>query len=200
MSVSTEVVRKLENYALSILPNARISGFSHIRDVNQATCRIAALDRLLGKYPRQRDKIKALVYSVSMNINDIAQWDKTRLIMSATTSYTREEFQTAVIAGRFHVSPDTDPETYLITHEFGHILAERTTAVKEFRRYVEASSGLVDMRALSSAIAAGRISRYGKKWSEAIAEGFATMEISPAIASDLEQLAHEILVRKGGSQ
>lgn len=198
MIVFPEVLRQLENYAQNLVPNARITGFSNIRDVDQAKRRLDALARLLGKYPKQRDKIKAIVYSVSMGADDIAQWDKTRLILSATTSYTKEEFRDAVISGRFHASIDVDPDVYLITHEFGHIRAERTAAVKEFRRYVEVSSGLTDMRALASVVAAGRISRYGKKWSEAVAEGFATMEISPSIASDLEQLAHEILIRKGG--
>jgi len=191
-----DTVKELEDYARSILPGVRITGFSYIRDEGQARRRLTTLERLLCKYPDQRDKIKALVYSVSMGENDISQWDRTRLILSATTSYTRAEFRSAVMSGRYHTSFDTDPDAYLIAHEFGHILAERTTAVREFRRCVEVSSGLIGMRALAHAVATGQISRYGKKWSEAIAEGFATMEISPNVASDLEQLAHRILVRE----
>ena len=196
--IPLEVCRELEEYARSILPGTRLGGFAQIANEEQARESLKALGVLLGKYPSQEKKIKALAFTPSLPSGDIAHWDKSKLVLSSMEGYTVAGWAGAVASEYHHVNPGINPVMYVITHEFGHILAERSTAGSAFRRYVEARANAKGAEAREIVASIGLVSRYGRRsWAEMIAEGFATMELSPNIASDVERWAHEVLTGKG---
>jgi len=190
----------LEEYASRILPYTRLGGFAQINDVVHARHCLQILGDLLDKYPHQRRKIQALVFSSSMPNGDVAHWDKIKLVINTRERYDIAYFKEDIFRGVHHAVESTDPAVYVITHEFGHILEERSLAARTFKERVERLMGAKGDNARSAVVDMGWLSEYGRySWAEAIAEGFATMELSPVIASQVERWAHQLLIGEGVS-
>jgi hypothetical protein len=189
----------LQDKEAGMLPRARISGLENVIDRVQAEHRLEILSDLLDRYPDQLRKIKAIVFVRQMlDPDDLAYWDKTKLILSASP-YTASDWAELRDAGFFHAGRDVDRGTYLIAHEFGHVLAENRRIVSPARRIVEDAVGIAGPRTLNVAGELGLISKYAaRQYAEAVAEAFATMTLSPDMASRVERDLFTLLTGKGG--
>jgi len=189
--VTVEQQQELLRQAQVILPQTRLTGFSQIRDYDQACQQLNALQALLEKYPDQTGKIRVLAYANLESTDSVAIWENGKLSLDRGTI--------SVIAG---VPPKgVDPITYLMTQEFGHIMADGTQAVSEYQAFLRSivtpAKPFYEDTTLQQVVRMRLISDYaGEDWHEALAEGFATMELAPDSASKAERFAHDLLTKR----
>ena len=185
--IPPELSEALMRRAEGILPDSQLWGFSQVHDAGQVSSQLDTLEALLNKYPDQRGKIKALGYADLERSGDVAVWTDGTLI-----------FNRGFINEMSGKPPDgVDPMVYLVNHEFGHIMAEGTGVRGQYREYLQSQAGDRTRRALVKMNLKGEISEYAlQSWSEALAEGFAKVELSPLTATDAERVAHGLLVGK----
>lgn len=206
----------LANAIRRLLPQAELAGFDEesLADMDEAREQMILLTSLLDRF-RLHATVSGITFarrpaqSSSMSVPMPLDPDiRTAPVLVNTASRISDDMlhERARIDRFVHIDAGVSAQSYMVTHEFAHLLETATgqRARDEYLRhlrdtfaadveYLDRRSARVILRKAFDARAISQYARLGGP-KEAIAEAFATTETSPGHATAADRTGHAILI------